>query len=502
MTAIDPGDCPSQLSARRSLLSYLLTAATVCFVLLGQGDLIRMEPIIALGARHMRESGDWFVPRLYGQVYAFKPALAYWLAAMAEWAGGRSEFALRAPTAMCGLLLGLLIQQTLAKTVSPRCGLTGGLLAVTSILFIEQARMVGFDMPLALGVGAATLAACRNLAAGRSDLRWWSLGYAGLLFGFLAKGLPAVLLYAPGLGLAALLLGRNRMLIGWRHLLGASIFVAGAVLYVYMAYWEAGASAWAQHIDEIRSRSSSWTLDRFVATLGKPVVVFVGFLPGSALTLFFLKRQSWSRLPPGCSRLAVATAAFLATGLVMLMLTPAANPRYLLPLATPSALLAALALETCALRPPQNRPVVWAVLAGLLIWSVYVCGVEPRRAATKSLRGVAAALAPQLPVGETVFVDFGDSYSSLVFYLDCRSETRPIRAVPPERPAYFLLVNDQIDLFSAKHGGIVRRLAEQQGATGARFVLAVASSDPASAPTRPESAAISAGSPGGQNAAN
>ncbi len=492
---------PKELTAGRSVAIYAVVAGLVCFALLGQADLTRMEPIIALGGRHMREAGQWFVPRLYGQVYAFKPALAYWLAAAAEWAAGRSEFALRLPTAMCGLLLGLLIQQVLARLVSPRCGLSGGLLAVTSFLFVEQARMAGFDMPLALGVGAAMLAACRNLATGRSDWRWWMLGYGGLLIGFLAKGLPSVLLYGPGLVLAAAFLGRLRLLFRWQHLSGAGFFVLGASAYVYLAYQEAGDSVWAQQVDEIRSRASAWTIHSVAATLLKPLVMFAVFLPGSLLALFHLAKRSKVALTH-TSGIASSAWAFLAAGALMFMLTPATNSRYYLPLATPVALLAAIASEglrapSCTRSPQEGSrrpvvrrrdPVVWAVLAGLMFWSAYVFGIELARGAKRSLREVAAAIAPHVPAGETVYVDVGDSFSSLFYYLDRRVETRPIDSPPPAEPIFVLLAGEQAETLAGKPGIVVQPLAEQQGSTGKRFVIALAARgeepDPAAASTR------------------
>jgi 4-amino-4-deoxy-L-arabinose transferase-like glycosyltransferase len=516
MTDIHPTNQSVQVTAGRSLVSYLLAAGVVCFSLLGQADLTRMEPIIALGGQQMRDSGQWFVPRLYGEVYAFKPALAYWLAATAESSLGRSEFALRVPTALCGLLLGLFIQQTLGRSVSPRCGLTGGLVAITSFLFIEQARVVGFDVPLALGTGTATLAACRNLAAGRSDLRWWLLGYAGLLFAFLAKGLPAVLVYAPGLGLAALLLGQSRMLVRWQHLFGACLFLAGASLYVWLAYREAGVSAWAQHLDEIRSRSSAWTLRAVVATLGKPAVVFAAFLPGSFLTLGLLRRRQWSAVSPICVRLLVAAGAFLAAGVAAFMLAPTTNTRYFLPLGTSISMIASLVTEARASRDrmhdPQPHhgfsnfgrmtPTAWVIVTGLVLWSGYVCGIEPARATRRSLRSVAAALAPHIPAGETLLVDFGDSHSSLIYYLDHPVETRPIDAPPPREPVFVLLADDQADMLAARPGVCLRRLAEQRAATGTTFVLAVASPGGVSEPAAHATAASSALSVREENSAN
>ena len=60
------------LTRTTSAVVYLAFALPFGLVSLGRTDLTRMEPIIALGARHMLDSGGWFVPHLYGEVYAFK----------------------------------------------------------------------------------------------------------------------------------------------------------------------------------------------------------------------------------------------------------------------------------------------------------------------------------------------------------------------------------------------------------------------------------------------
>ena len=71
---------------RRSwaLVAYSIVAFFVCFWRLGAGRIIQMEGMVSDGARSMLASGDWLVPRVYGEIYTFKPALAYWFAAIAH----------------------------------------------------------------------------------------------------------------------------------------------------------------------------------------------------------------------------------------------------------------------------------------------------------------------------------------------------------------------------------------------------------------------------------
>ncbi len=447
------------LSRSTSVLVYLCFATVWSLALLGNTDLIRMEPIIALGARHMVDEGGWFVPRLYGEIYAFKPALAYWMAAASGATVGWSEWSLRLPTAMCGVVLGLSICLAMGRLVSPRCGLVSGLAAVTACLFVEQTRMVGFDMPMALGCGIATLAAMRNLARQESSFSWWLLGYAGLLFGFLAKGLPAVVTYGAGLFVAAVVLRQARLLLRWQHLAAVGLFVLGVAAYLVLAVGEGGSLVFTQHLIEIFFRGTRWRLGTILMGLVKPAISLTVFLPCSALLALMFVRRATESAEPLLVRLRRAAWAFLLTGTALLMVSPVSNTRYYLPLITSLAVLAGLYVETFRFRIPAGTspakarwlrmtadPAVWMILAGGIYWIIYVSVFEPRRAWDDSQRDLAARFAAYVPAGQTVYVDTEDSHSSLLWYLG-----RPVRAwqiggrLPPG-PACLILADKQIRL--------------------------------------------------------
>ncbi len=470
-----PAATTSMTSSRStSVLVYLALAIPLALVLLGSTDLIRMEPIIALGARHMLEHGDWFVPHLYGEVYAFKPGLAYWLAATAGSAFGWSEFSLRLPTAACGLLLGLVICLLMGRWVSSRCGLVSGLAATTSCLFFEQARIIGFEMPMALGVGVAMLAAIRNLARAESNLGWWMLASLGLLFGFLAKGLPAIAIYATGLLTAAIALRQARLLLRWQHVASVGLFIVAAGVYSVLAYREGGVLVFHQHIVEILFRGTHWKPAMLLQTLLTPAVMFVAYLPGSPLLLLRFAPQSSDVPDPAVTRLRVAAWSFLLAGVALFMLSPVSNTRYYLPLMTPLAMLAGLYAESSRLPAAaffkKNRwtatiadPALWMVVAGCIYWLVYVGSVEPRRAYSNSLRDIASRFAEHVAPNETVYVDSQDGYSSLFWYLG-----RPVHGawdigepLPPP-PAYVVLAEEQARLaVSLQRKGLVPVVQEQ-----------------------------------------
>lgn len=456
------------------VLVYLALATTLALAFLGSTDLIRMEPIIALGAKHMVENGSWFVPHLYGEIYAFKPGLAYWLAAMAGSALGWSEFSLRLPTAVCGLVLGLAICLATGRLISPRCGLVSGLAAATSCLFFEQARTIGFEMPMALGVGVAVLAAIRNLAKGESSLGWWMLACLGLLIGFMSKGLPAIAIYLTGLLTAAIALRQVRLLCRWQHVVPLALFLLAAGAYGLLAYREGGLLVFHQHLVELLFRGTRWKPAMLLHAMLKPAVIFVAYLPGSALLLLRFAPKTSDEPDSTITKVRIAAWSFLLTGVALFILSPVNNTRYYLPLMTPLAVLAGIYAHSHQLPVAaflrKNRlltamadPAVWMVIAGCIYWMVYVGAVEPRRAYSNSLRDIAARFADHVPPSQTVYVDSQDGYSSLFWYLD-----RPVHGgwdigepLPPP-PAYVVLAEEQARLaVSLQRKGLVLVVQEQ-----------------------------------------
>jgi hypothetical protein len=352
---------------------------------------------------------------------------------------------MRLPSELCGVALCMVTAWIVGRLTTPRCGLYAGLAMPVCGLFIELGRVASYDMPLALGVGVATLAATRNLVLRHASLGWWMLAYAGLVFGFLAKGLPAVGIFGPGLLMAALALRQFRKLFAWQHLVGAALAGLAVGIYLYLAYRQEGVATFGDQYAEISHRSAQWNAASVVGSLLKPVIIWAAFLPGSALVPFLLAR-SRPRMPLGSRRLARALACFFLTSVVVWMLVPTNKTRYYLPLITPVAGLAGLAAEGLspnAFRPRRNQihrrdawaagwgqvssrvRGVWAdykpgmivMLFGLLCWAINIMAVEPRKAAARSERAVAAAFAPHLNPQEKIYVDTFDGGSSLFYYL-------------------------------------------------------------------------------------
>jgi 4-amino-4-deoxy-L-arabinose transferase-like glycosyltransferase len=321
-------------------------------------------------------------------------------------------------------------------------------------------------------------AACHNLAA-EPDKRSpgiWLLAYLALAAGFLAKGTPALMAFAPGVLAAAALTRRPHALLRWDHL--ASATLCGLILTGYLwAIWTAvGPSAFDQPFEEASRRGFVWSTRAVTQTLSKPIVIWATLLPWS-LAWF------WSVGRPGpeagkersTHRLALAGWGFLGTGILAFMAVPTHHTRYYLPLAAAGGIVAACGLARLAARPSRlaNRFALGlAALIGLLVIALavqaetaipgrvaaaiaglaalaavgWLVRARRRHRVALALLAVAAELAPRVPPGETVWA-FGPAepvgeWGSLYFYLDRRVLTiGPDRKLPA--PGSFVMVTGE-----------------------------------------------------------
>lgn len=367
--------------------AYAVVAGLVCFWRLGSLGLLQMEGIVADGGRTMLETGRWIVPRVFGEVYTFKPSMAYWLSAAAQTvADPRSSFWLRLPAAISGFGLGAIVMALVARIAGLRRGWTAGIACVTGILFIQKVHLAEFDVLLASGVGVATAAACVNLARASPSAGLWWLAYAGLTFGFLSKGLPALACFGPGLVVAATVLGKFRQLLRPGHLAALASFLVLTGGYLWAAERDAGPVVFEQPLLEAGIRGFGWGVrqegpvlskladaevaedveaistdpeEAVLRTLLKPLLILVAFLPWSAAAAFGLRGAVPGSGAPAVRALGRGARAFFVTGIVVFMLIPTHEMRYYLPLAASVAILAGLVVGGPPLPIRSRRWLAW-----------------------------------------------------------------------------------------------------------------------------------------------
>jgi len=187
----------------RLLLTAIAVAVLCCLARLGTLPLIQPdEGRNAEVAREMDARGAWLVPTYDGLPYLDKPAFYFRLVGLSMAALGANETAARLPGALAALGVLALVYGFARRSYGERAAAFAVLVVGTTPLVIAFARIVIFDMLLALFVIAAVFAGyVAEEKEGAARRRWYLLGAACAGIGTLVKGPVGFLL--PALVLAA-----------------------------------------------------------------------------------------------------------------------------------------------------------------------------------------------------------------------------------------------------------------------------------------------------------
>jgi len=201
------------VTARRLLLPFAAFAvAAVClFGRLGSLPLVQPdEGRNAEVAREMKDAGTWLVPTYDGLPYLDKPAFYFRAVALSMTAFGENETAARLPAALAALALLALVYAFCRRAWGERAAGLAVLVVGTTPLVVAFARIVIFDMMLALFVVGAIVAGYHaEEVDGPARSRWYLAATACSALAVLVKGPVGLLL--PLLVLVAFnLLDRNR----------------------------------------------------------------------------------------------------------------------------------------------------------------------------------------------------------------------------------------------------------------------------------------------------
>ena len=402
------------MSPSRVLLLVVLCALTF-FVGLGRPAITDSdEAFYAEAAREMVAEGDWVTPRYNGQTRFEKPVLYYWLAAVGYVVAGVGELTARVPSAVAGLLLALITYGGARRWYDDTTGVLAGAITATSFGYIAVARYALPDLVLACFITLATAAALIALVAPRPagpdpGRRWW-LVVAGVALagGFLTKGPVGVVLPAIVVGPLALWgcwSQRASASPGIRRLVTRLIVDVGLLALVCVlltAPWFA-AMTLAHGVAYLDRFFVGENLRRFATSdynAPRPLwyylpVVVAGLTPWSPLMLVWWRplRRLWQRarrVQPVELWLAVWALAPLA----FLSLSVGKQPRYILPILPPLAILLArgISQRLAGLSPrdgtlPRDRVLAVAggitgmvlMLFGLLVYRAHslLTGVTP-----------------------------------------------------------------------------------------------------------------------------
>jgi 4-amino-4-deoxy-L-arabinose transferase-like glycosyltransferase len=330
---------------RRSLAPLLILAGLTFLVGLGAPSMTDAdEAFYAEAAREMVESGDWLTPHYNYETRFQKPILYYWLTAATFLVTGPGEGAARLWSALSGVALVFVTAGLARRWYDDDTALLAGAIVATSFGYVALGRMALPDLPLALTV-TATIGWCLIAVGDRVPRpRQWLVGAAvAAALGFLMKGPLAVVLPAIVVG-PIVAIERRRSRIAF-----ADLLVAAGVFLVIALPWY-GAMWWRHGTPYLDSFFLGDNLERFATSrFNEPrpwwyygPVVLGGIAPWTPFVLLGLGAAGRiASRRGGAGSLETRLVIWILAPLVLLTLSVGKQPRYVLPLLPPIALLLA-----------------------------------------------------------------------------------------------------------------------------------------------------------------
>jgi 4-amino-4-deoxy-L-arabinose transferase-like glycosyltransferase len=341
---------------RRPVLTLVLLASVTFFLGLGRQAITdRDEAYYAEAAREMVESGDWLTPHFNYEDRWQKPILYYWLTAALYQVTGPTEAAARFWSALSGMGLVLL---TFAIGRDSGLSVTAAWLAAaitaTCFGYFAEARQALPDLPLTFCITLTIWAAIRQR---------WSIAGTAAGVGFLMKG--PIALVVPALVLAPIWWReRSTLRIDWRGVArGALLFMAiGLPWYVAMTLTHGRA-----YLDSffVGDNFERFATSRFAGRTSSswwfygPILVG-GLIPWSAMAVTLLVARV-GRRNATARRFGFTTSEWrlmLWTIMPLLFFSVSfgKQPRYILPVLPPVAILLGAAIWRRVESPEPRQP--------------------------------------------------------------------------------------------------------------------------------------------------
>jgi 4-amino-4-deoxy-L-arabinose transferase-like glycosyltransferase len=136
------------MDVRRKYIFVLLAVGMVLSIFnLGGRDLWEPdETRYAVIAREMKETGNWILPHLNGEVYAEKPPLSFWLVNLSTFfVGENNALTNRLPSALAGLITLIVTFLLGEKLFGLRAGFLSAMILATCVLFPHLSRWMMLD---------------------------------------------------------------------------------------------------------------------------------------------------------------------------------------------------------------------------------------------------------------------------------------------------------------------------------------------------------------------
>jgi 4-amino-4-deoxy-L-arabinose transferase-like glycosyltransferase len=372
------------------------------------------EAFYAEAAREMLASGDWLTPHYNFEPRFQKPILSYWLIATGYGVVGVGEAAARVWSALAGLGLALLTAACGRRWYDERTARWAGAIVATAFGYFSVARSALPDLPLAFFIALATWAAIAGtLDRPARPFLWAALAGLATGLGVLTKGPVAVVL--PALVLLPLWWYERRL----RDLDRTWLLIAGLTALVIAVPWYA-AMTHVHGLVYLEGFFLGDNVERFATTRFNEhrapwfylPIIAGGLLPWTLLAVPLVPAVwRWWRDGRDTAVHTMRLLVWAGVPLLFFSLSVGKQPRYILPILPPLALLLAVGLSRRVgdgrgrdrgLAVATAATAVLLVALAILLWRALplVVGVQPHLV----LFGVVTIAAAALLMGVVPFL--------------------------------------------------------------------------------------------------
>jgi 4-amino-4-deoxy-L-arabinose transferase-like glycosyltransferase len=448
---------------------------------LNAGELYRTESLRAILAAEFLRTGDWIVPRLYGEPLLTKPPGMYAAIALVSWPFGRvTEVTARLPSAIAATATVLLFYWYFRRQLGKLAGLTAAAILPLSKLWLDKAPSAEIDILQVAWVAASIiffLHALEAEEAGQAGWFWWLAALLCVAGGVMTKWTAPAFFYGTAIPLLWWR-GRLRLLWGRRHLLSAALGAGLCFTWAGLAIAQTGWDVFYNTVSrEALMRISPLNHDRpypWLEVLAHPFILFAANLSWSICLLWAL-RPSFVNLWDARGRFVIqAMHCWIWPNLIFWSSIPEHATRHSLPLCTGFAGLAAMVwyawLSGRLAWPIAKFKPVTALIGMITIWVVvkliFVEVAIPNRGGEREPRAKAAQIAALVPESATLYLcrlkDEG-----IMFYFG-----RPVRRVhdlhdlpSSGEPLFCILEKSEWETFDrSRSAEAVLWLTDEQGA--------------------------------------
>lgn len=326
-----------RLLTNKPFLIVLFVAFTAVVLLLNLGlmPLDSDEPTRAMVAFEMMKSGNYIVPKIFGEYYYNKPPLYNWFIILSYKSFGVvNEFTTRFPTILS--LFGYVI--TIFFFSKKHFGVKWAW--VNALIFMTCGRILFWDSMLGLidicfsWVNYAMFMSVYYFFEKKAWYKLFIVAYALAAIAFLMKGLPSVVFVGATLFIWFLLNKEFKRLFFLPHFvgLGVFVFIVGSYYLTYHQYNDLE-TAWVTLFTETSKRTAVrfgvWRTILHLFTF--PFEMMYHFLPWSLFSLFLLRKDFWKQVR--ANRFIYYCSAVFAINIIPYWTSVEVFPRYLLMLA-------------------------------------------------------------------------------------------------------------------------------------------------------------------------